>query len=43
MVTVEDAAEAITLIARLDGRTNIPALIIKPTYQRDSSKEVGTA
>lgn len=43
MVTVDDAAEAITLIARLDGRTNIPTLIIKPTFQRDSSKEVGTA
>ena len=43
MVTVEDTAEAITLVARLDARTNIPELIIKPTYQRDSSKEVGTS
>ena len=43
MVTVEDTAEAITLIARLEDRTTIPELIIRPTYQRDSSKEVGTS
>ena len=40
MVTVEDAAEAITLIARLPQRTAIPELVIRPTMQRDSSAEV---
>ena len=41
MVTVEDAAEAISLVARMSERTNIPELIIKPTMERDSSRERG--
>lgn len=40
MVTVGDAAEAITLIARLPERTAIPHLSIRPTVQRDSSHEI---
>ena len=40
MVTVGDAAEAITLIARLPQRTAIPHLSIRPTLQRDWSDEV---
>lgn len=43
MVTAEDTAEAITLIAALPQRTSIPELIIRPTMQRDTSKEVGVA
>ena len=43
MVTVEDAAEAISLVARMSERSNIPELIIKPKMERDSSAEVGTA
>lgn len=43
MVTAEDVAEAIMLIARLPQRTAIPELIIRPTMQRDTSKEVGIA
>jgi NADP-dependent 3-hydroxy acid dehydrogenase YdfG len=43
MVTAEDAAEAIVLIARLPQRASIPELIIRPTMQRDTSKEVGVA
>lgn len=39
MVTAEDTAEAITLIARLPIRTNIPELRIRPTYVRDTSAE----
>ena len=39
MVTMEDSAEAIALIARLPQRANIPELIIRPTFQRDSSGE----
>jgi len=39
MVTSEDTAEAITLIARLPIRTNIPELQIRPTYVRDTSGE----
>ena len=41
MVTSEDAAEAITLIAGLPQRTCIPELVIRPTYMRDTSAEVG--
>lgn len=40
MVGAEEAAEAIALIARLPQRTNIPELIIRPTYLRDLSAEV---
>ena len=36
MVAVQDAAEAITLIASLPDRANIPELIIRPTMQRDA-------
>ena len=43
MVTAEDAAEAITLIARLPARASIPELVIRPTYLRDTSAEVGTS
>jgi NADP-dependent 3-hydroxy acid dehydrogenase YdfG len=43
MVTAEDAAEAITLIARLPSRASIPELVIRPTYLRDTSAEVGTS
>ena len=37
-VAVQDAAEAITLIASLPDRANIPELIIRPTMQRDASE-----
>jgi NADP-dependent 3-hydroxy acid dehydrogenase YdfG len=40
MVTAEDTAEAISLIARLPLRTNIPELQIRPTYVRDNSGEI---
>ena len=40
MVTAEDAAEAIAMIAGLPQRTAVPELVIRPTVQRDSSKEV---
>ena len=43
MVTSEDVAEAITLIARLPQKSNIPELTIRPTLARDTSAEVGTA
>ena len=43
MVTAEDTAEAITLIARLPSRAAIPELVIRPTYLRDTSAEVGTS
>jgi NADP-dependent 3-hydroxy acid dehydrogenase YdfG len=43
MVTAEDAAEAITLIARLPSRAAIPELVIRPTFARDTSAEVGTS
>ncbi len=43
MVTSEDVAEAITLIARLPQKSNIPELTIRPTLSRDTSAEVGTA
>ncbi len=43
MVTAEDAAEAIFLIANLPQRACIPELIIRPTYQRDTSAEAGAA
>ncbi|MCI0439105.1 MAG: SDR family oxidoreductase [Chloroflexi bacterium] len=40
MVGAEEAAEAIVLIARLPQRSNIPELIIRPTMQRDASREI---
>ncbi len=43
MVTAEDTAEAIFLIANLPQRACIPELIIRPTYQRDTSAEAGAA
>lgn len=43
MVTADDAAEAIALIARLPSRAAIPELVIRPTYLRDTSAEVGTS
>ena len=39
MVTADDTAEAITLIARLPQRTAIPQLVIRPTFQRDTTQE----
>lgn len=41
MVTSDDAAEAITLIASLPQRACIPELVIRPTYMRDVSDEIG--
>lgn len=43
MATAEDTAEAIALIARLPDRASIPQLVIRPTMQRDTSKEAGVA
>ena len=43
MVTAEDTAEAITLIARLPQRAAIPELIIRPTWLRDTSGEANIA
>ena len=43
MVTAEDTAEAILLIANLPQRVCIPELVIRPTYMRDTSAEVGIA
>ena len=43
MVTPEDVAEAVTLIARLPQKSNIPELVIRPTYARDMTGETGTA
>ena len=43
MVTADDTAEAIFLIANLPQRACIPELIIRPTYQRDTSAEAGAA
>ncbi len=40
MVTAEDTAEAISMIARLPLRTNIPELQIRPTFIRDNSGEI---
>ena len=42
MVTAEHTAEAIALIARLPQQTTIPKLVIRPTYLRDYSAELGT-
>ena len=39
MVTSEDVAEAINLIARLPQKSNIPELTIRPTVERDVSQE----
>ena len=43
MVTAEDTAEAIALIARLPQRACIPELVIRPTWLRDTSAEVNVA
>ncbi len=43
MVTAEDTAEAITLIARLPQRAAIPELVIRPTWLRDTSNEINIA
>ena len=43
MVTAEDTAEAVTLIARLPQRAAIPELIIRPTWLRDTSSEINIA
>ena len=43
MVTAEDTAETIRLIAALPQRTAIPELIIRPTMQRDMTGEIGVA
>lgn len=43
MVTADDAAQAILLIASLPQGVCIPELIIRPTYQRDTSPEAGAA
>ena len=43
MVTAEDTAEAITLIARLPQRAAIPELVIRPTWLRDTSAEINIA
>jgi len=40
MVTAEDTAEAISLIARLPLRTNIPELQIRPTFVRNNAGEI---
>ena len=40
MGTAEDTAEAISMIARLPLRTNIPELQIRPTFIRDNSGEI---
>ncbi|MEM7374243.1 MAG: SDR family oxidoreductase [Bacteroidota bacterium] len=39
MVGVEETAEAICMIASLPQRTNIPKMIIRPTFHRDMSGE----
>ena len=41
MVTAGDTAEAIVLIASLPQRACIPELVIRPTYMRDVSAEIG--
>ena len=40
MAAVEDTSELINLIASLPQRANIPEVIIRPTMQRDVSKEI---
>ena len=40
MVTAEDTAEAISMIARLPLRTNIPELQIRPTFVRNNAGEI---
>ena len=40
MVTAEDVAQAITLIASLPQASSIPELVVRPTTLRDYSKEV---
>ena len=40
MVDVDETSEIINLIASLPQRTNIPELIIRPTVQRNMSKEI---
>ena len=43
MVTADDAAEAIMLIASLPQGACIPEIRIRPTHQRDTSAEAGAA
>ena len=43
MVTAEDVADAIFLIANLPQRASVPELVIRPTYLRDFTAEVGVA
>ncbi len=43
MVSAEDVAEAIALIAGLPQKSNVPELVIRPTHFRDLSGELGTA
>ena len=38
MVSAEDVAEAITLIAKLPMKSNIPKMIIRPSFTRDMSE-----
>ena len=40
MVDVAETSAAIHLIAALPARTNIPELVIRPTFQRNMSKEI---
>lgn len=40
MVDVEETSAAIYLIATLPQRTNIPELVIRPTWQRDLAQEI---
>ena len=40
MAAAEDAAQAIAMIARMPQRTNIPELIIRPTFERDRTGEM---
>ena len=40
MVDVAETSAVINLIASLPQRTNIPELVLRPTFQRDMSKEV---
>lgn len=43
MVTAEDVADAIFLIANLPQRASVPELVIRPTYLRDFTAEVGVS
>ncbi len=43
MVTADDAAKAILLVASLPQGACIPTVTVRPTYLRDTSKEAGAA